>query len=60
MKPRAVLFLFYGVLLLLATAWLSTGSEWNSLLFYTLFLSSFSFNAYCGFLEFKSGSERIS
>lgn len=59
MQPKVALLLFYGVLTLLAVGWLVTGAEWNSVLFFILFLSSFLFNAYCGYLEFKRDNTRI-
>lgn len=59
MQPKVALSLFYGVLILLAVGWLVTSAEWNSVLFFTLFLSSFLFNAYCGYLEFKRGKTRL-
>mgnify|MGYP001627813287 FL=1 len=56
MKPKLVLILFYSVLLTLGIVWFLTGPDLNSILFYLLFFSSFSFNAYCGYLEFKADS----
>ena len=56
MKPKAALALFYSALFALGVAWVFTGSEMHSFLFYLLFITSFSFNAYCGYLELKAGS----
>lgn len=45
------LLLFYFVLVLIAAAWLVSGPELSTLLFYSAFIAGFSFMAYCGFLE---------
>lgn len=56
MKPKLMLIIFYSILLALGAAWHFTGQGMKDILFYLLFLSGFLFNAYCGYLELKSGS----